>query len=132
MELFKLSDSEIDWIEGFYPALKIDKSSIDGEISFKRNYQGVEIEDSYLISIDLKKHQNSILPKVREIGNRLSQFSEESNLPLADLHINPDDSFCLTIPPEEQKFFIDEEFNWQEFFTNALEPFLFQQLFSEI
>ena len=122
-----LNNGDIEWIHTQYPNLTVDilNKNISGDISFKRDYEGYEISDTYSIRIYLEKKGLSILPKVISISNKIRNIAKKYNMKLDDLHINTDGSFCLAIQDKEEQSF-QNGFTIQEFFNNILEPFLFQ------
>ena len=127
-----LSNKDIEWINTQYPNLTIDilDKNISGDISFKRDYEGYELSDTYSIKIFLENNTTSILPKVISTSEKIIDISKQYNIELDDLHINNDGSFCLVIEDREEELF-EDGFTIQEFFQNSLEPFLFQLSYYE-
>lgn len=65
-----------------------EKAIIEGDLSFKANYSGHEIEDSYSIKISIPPTYPEIPPTTWETGGRIpSRF-----------HRQPDHSLCLEAP----------------------------------
>ena len=123
-----ITKEDIDWVLNRYPNIEYDKSlnSFFGELSFKREYKGIQIADVYNIRVFLNNlDSNTGLPKVICESNKIINIANKYNIDKGDLHINPDGTFCLAIQGEGQNFFKDK-FTMQEFFTNAIEGFLFQ------
>jgi len=127
----KLSKDDISWIEKEYPSLKVQNDIIKGEICFHRAFNNIPILDCFNIKIILKTNEKSMLPKVICIDNRIKNISAKLNLPLDKLHINSDNSFCLTLYLNEKNFFTNGKFNIKEFFKNLLEPYLYWLSFYE-
>ncbi len=97
-----------------------------GELYFRLEYQGVQIADVYPIRAFLNHlDANTRLPKVICESNKIRDIAQKYEVDSCDLHINTDGSFCLAIEGEEESFF-ENKFTIQEFFTNAVEGFLFQ------
>lgn len=120
-----LSEEDKTWIFDEYPSLTITKSRLYGEICFQRTDNNITILECYNIEVSLKYNEKSMLPKVRCIDRKIENIAAYLNKKLDDLHINSDNSFCLTIYPKEKDFFSDKEFNIREFFKNLVEPFLY-------
>lgn len=126
----KLTKEDIEWIETRYPKFKItaDKKYIEGELSFTRGYKGYEISDSYDVKVSLNINNRTMLPKVYETSDKIQKIAKIYNKRLSDLHINPDNSFCLGIPEREAEIF-ENAFTVKEFFIKSVEQFLFQMSF---
>ncbi len=123
-----MTKEDIDWVLNRYPNMEYDKSlnSFFGELSFKREHKGIEIFDVYNIRVFLNNlDSHTRLPKVICESNKIIKVADKYHTNKDDLHINPDGTFCLAIQGEEQIFFKDK-FTIQEFFSNAIEGFLFQ------
>jgi hypothetical protein len=120
-----LSKSDQLWIQNEYPNIKILPNKLSGEICFQRTYNNITILDSFNIEIFLSHNEQSILPKVKCLDNKIENIAKFLNLKMDQLHTNPDGSFCLTVYPKEKSFFTNGQFNIQEFFINLLEPYLY-------
>lgn len=120
-----LSKSDQLWIQNEYPNIKISPNKLSGEICFQRTYNNITILDSFNIEIFLSHNEQSILPKVKCLDNKIENIAKFLNLKMDQLHTNPDGSFCLTVYPKEKSFFTNGQFNIQEFFINLLEPYLY-------
>ena len=125
-----LNKEDIEWIQSQYPKLHIsqDGKYIEGGLNFSRGYKGYHISDSYVIRVSLNIENGTILPKVYELSNKIVQIARMKNKEMSDLHINPDNSFCLCIPEREEELF-DNGFTIKEFFIKSVEQFLFQMSF---
>lgn len=126
----KLKKEDIEWIQAQYPNFRVntDNKTIEGELSFSRRYEGHYIFDSYIVKISLYIEEGTILPKVYEVSDKIIDIAKAKNKRMSDLHINPDNSFCLCIPEREEEIF-ENQFTIKEFFKKSLEPFLFQMSF---
>jgi len=120
-----LSTSDIEWLSKEYPALKITSKKLIGEICIQRIFNSITILDCFNIEVNLKYSEKSILPSIRCTDDKIENISKKLNKKLNDLHINENGTFCLTIYPEEKKFFTASQFNIQEYFKNLVEPFLY-------
>lgn len=120
-----LSSLDIEWLSEEYPSLKITSKKLKGEICIQRIFNDITILDCFNIEVNLKYNEKSMLPSIRCTDDRIENISKELNKKLNDLHINENGTFCLTIYPEEIKFFKDNQFNIQEYFKNLVEPFLY-------
>lgn len=120
-----LSERDKHWIKIEHPSIKISSNKLSGEICFQRTYNNITILDSFNIEIFLSHNEQSILPKVKCLDNKIENIAKSLNLKIDQLHTNPDGSFCLTVYPKEKSFFTNGQFNIQEFFTNLLEPYLY-------
>lgn len=122
-----LTKSDIDWLQKKYPQLIVDtfNNKIYGQISFRLDYEGYKIEDTYSIKVDLNTLDIANLPKVYETSGKIYKVAKKYNVPNDDLHINRDGSFCIMIKGEAKQIF-DNDFIIQEFFYNGIEKFLYQ------
>lgn len=120
-----LSNAETQWLHKNYPDLIISQDTICGEICFCREYEGINIIDNFKIKIILKTKEPSMLPKVGCMDDKIQNIAKRLNKKLDELHVNSDDSFCLTVYPKEKSFFTGGIFNIQEFFEKLLEPYLY-------
>jgi len=125
MSFIVLNNNDMKFIHRFYPDLKIDLENklIYGNVKFVRMYNEIKISDSYQISIDY----NFDFPTVKSLDNKIENLANHLKIPITNLHINPDKSFCLAIQPRMEECFTNGIFNWKEFFANCLEPFLYAQ-----
>ncbi len=123
----KLTKEDIEWIQTRYPKFKVtvDGKYIEGELSFSRGYEGYDISDSYDVKVSLNIDDGTMLPKVYETSDKIQNIAKVYNKELSDLHINPDQSFCLGIPEREAEIF-KNGFTVKEFFIKSVEQFLFQ------
>lgn len=111
-----------------YHGLRVDtnKNIIEGSIDFKCNFEGTRISDIYQIKIDFNLIDPLGLPSVFETGGKIKKIAAKHHVDIHDaLHINSNDSFCITIPGDEKRIF-KKGFSIQEFFSEAIEKFLFQ------
>jgi len=122
-----LTTKDIEWINNQYPKLNIDiiNNKIEGNISFKIDYKGYRITDTYHIRIELSQSDFIKVPKVFEVSTKIDSIVKKYNISTDDLHINPDKSFCIFIEGREKDIF-KNIFTWEEFFQNGIEKFLFQ------
>lgn len=126
--VYQLRQKDIDWVINRYPNIEYDKykNEFFGELCFNREYKGVYISDAYNVRVFLNTiDKYTKLPKVICESNKIQKIAEKYKIGISDLHINPDQTFCLAIEGEEKSFF-KNEFTIQEFFKNAVEGFLFQ------
>ena len=126
--VYQLSQRDIDWVLDRYPNMEYDKykNEFFGELYFNREYNGVSITDAYSVRVFLNAvDKYTKLPKVICESSKIKKIAEKYKISISDLHINPDQTFCLAIEGEEQSFF-KNGFTIQEFFKNAVEGFLFQ------
>jgi hypothetical protein len=68
------------------------------EIVYSTNHPDL-IVDEYEVLIDFNKRDIFGLPKVYELSNKIREFAESKGINSWDIHINPDNSFCLGIFP---------------------------------
>lgn len=129
---FLLKQTDIEWLKSQYSCLHIDfiKNNIQGDISFKINYEGYRASDTYSIMVDLNKLDGFGLPKVYEESGKIYEIAKKYSIGIDGLHINPDGSFCMVIPGKEKDIF-ENGFTIQEFFQNGIEKFLFQMSYYE-
>lgn len=121
-----LTDDDIDWLRCNYKRLEYSsvKNSIEGTIEFDRICDNKRIKDEYDIKIILESGTDSIIPKVFAADNKIKNIAGNLKRPLSDLHVNYDNTFCLTIRDSEHEYFTGR-FNLKEFFENLLEPYLY-------
>jgi len=124
----QLTHKDIDWVIDRYPNMEYDRQNNQfyGELYFKREHQDIAIADAYSVRIffnELDDHTG--LPKVVCETDKIQKIAETHQMAIGDLHINPDETFCLAIKGEEKSFF-KVGFTIQEFFKNSVEEFLFQ------
>ncbi len=123
--VIKLTKKDIGWIKQKYPKLERKSDTIWlGELKFNREFKGVSISSSYSLEINFEPKQGSMLPQVKELGNKIDKISKELNLPIIDLHINNDKTICLCIYKKEKEYFANG-FSVQVFFEDILEPYLY-------
>lgn len=53
----------------------------------------------------LSHNEQSILPKVKCLDNKIENIAKFLNLKMDQLHTNPDGSFCLTVYPKRKIIF---------------------------
>ncbi len=151
--MFDLFINEEDraWLSANYQSLKIQDNKngiteVVGTLNFRMTFleegkyiinpdqsfiDGVKIEDSYEIRIELKPSEISNLPQVYETGSRIKTVARKENLKLEDLHINPKgETACLCIKPEESEN-LPNGFNLKDFFNNLVIPFFYAQSYFE-
>lgn len=146
-----LKDEDEKWLQEHYPALKIRRSDdgvseIAGPFTFNMAFQGegkpyvinpvpnytdgIKIEDTYQIRIELQGSEFSDLPQVYETGSRLQKVAENKKIKKTDLHINPSEAACLCIRPEEPSN-LPDGFSLENFFNILLVPFFYAQSYFE-
>lgn len=118
---------DIEWLEAQYSTLKPDfiSNTLEGCITFKIDYYGYKIEDSYDIKVDFNQLDTLGFPKVFDMSRKIYDISQKYDMDLEDLHLNPGGSFCIAIEGEEKEV-CSNGFDLQEFFENGIEKFLFQ------
>lgn len=127
-----LSKKDLQWIQQKYPRLSFNpqKNSLRGLLFFNREYNSTIIEDNYAIEIMLESKENSILPTVKEINQRIKHIAQDLSKSPLDLHLNVDDTLCLCIKPIEETYF-PNGFDIKIFFEQVLEPYLYWVSFYE-
>jgi len=123
MEKVILTNKDLGLLKDNYSSLKINVSnnSIVGSISFDLTYKDKRIKDTYQIEILLTCGENSILPTVKEIDNKIIKMAKRKKIEIDDLHLNSKDgTLCLIIPPKE-KLRYPNGFNLQEFLDHIQE-----------
>jgi len=153
MELIKISKNEKIWLKNKYPNLRFKKNffkptpKIVGNLEFDMSYdkknspysihydnsyvlKGFRIKDSYQIEIILERSKLSLLPKVKETGNRILKIAEERKLDQRDLHIDLNGFVCLCSRIKEKKY-LPNGFNLEDFFHNLLIPFFYWESYFE-
>jgi len=146
-----LKNHDKEWIKKKYPDLKIDlgikPSKIFGLLKFdmfydleKKSYllnppkdlfsNPYRIKDEYNIEVFLIRPDSSLLPPVREVGQRIKNVALEKKKKIEDLHVNKNDSVCLCFKNEE-KDYLPRGFNLEDFFENIVIPFFYAQSFYE-
>ncbi len=108
----EVTDEEIVAIQNHFPDLYMntERSKIIGELSFDVHYDGKRLHLNpskqreaevfhgyYEIEVRLNRLNVYGLPFVFETGGKIIRFSQENNIPPADLHLNGDGSCCLGI-----------------------------------
>ena len=150
----KISDNEKIEFEKAFPYLKIEwDSSIKGNIFFYSYYnkdthefycdsssvvcydQKYHIKWRYEISIILPKNRNDFVI-VKEIWWKLWKVlknKQEKNILFKkeDLHINPDNTLCLSWP-KTQQYFIKNGLNLAVIMCNLIIPYFYEQRFFEL
>ncbi|MDP2631761.1 MAG: hypothetical protein Q8P30_03285 [Candidatus Uhrbacteria bacterium] len=122
-----LLKKDFKWLEENHPSLKFDvfKNQINGTVSFSRIFKEISIFDTYNISIGLNNPKAlSIIPTVKETGERIGRVAKEVGRKLVDMHVNEDGTLCLCIYEKEREYF-PEGFDLIVFFDQLLEPYLF-------
>lgn len=153
MELIKISKAERNWLKNNYPKLKFQKKlfkpipKVVGNLEFDMSYnkknssysihydnkyipEDFRIKDSYQIEIILERNKLSLLPKVKETGNRILKVAEKRELNHRDLHIDSNGSVCLCVRIEEKKY-LPKGFNLKDFFHELLIPFFYWESYFE-
>ncbi len=145
-----LNDDEIEWLSKNYPELNLVKGEdfdvIKGNFIFKASFNTESkkiiinptgnffneylIEDQYEIEIPMYFKEKSTFPPIKEIGNRMINFSLFNKINPADLHINKDTSLCLCSPILEE-YYLPNEFNLRNFINNLLIPFFYSNSYFE-
>lgn len=136
----ELTQENIEFLNSKYRDLVFDKTTniIHGILHFELIYpddNGVYINDSYNIEINLNRIPNIIIPEVREIGNRIFNFAKSKNIFYGDLHINSEKGELCLIHPlkiyeeyqngfELDKFIkhIENHLYWVSFFEKFNKP----------
>lgn len=147
----ELNSEDKCWLKKEHPDLKIDlqarPSIIFGILKFdmfynfeRKNYilnppeefisNPNRIKDEYNIEVFLIKTDSSLLPPIREAGQRIKSVAATKKKKLEDLHINKDGSVCLCFKKEE-KDYLPRGFNLEDFFKNLVIPFFYAQSFYE-
>ena len=122
--VIKLSKKDRDWINIQYPDLKINSKSISGNFNFNRAYRGYDISDSYKLDIKLNIDEGHHIPKVSIATDKIKNIAQKHNITREDLHLNDDDTLCLTIKSLEHEYF-ENSFTIQEFLKNCVENYLY-------
>jgi len=122
-----LSSKDTEWLATRYPGLKIDieNKMLIGDIYLNRSFKDVTLDNIFSIKVMLEFLPNMLLPKVYETSDKLQNIASKLGLEnIEDIHVNSDDSLCLTIYGKEKECF-SNEFTIVEFFENCLEPYLY-------
>lgn len=134
----KLNTNEIKWLRSCLPGLQYKSSTsiIFGELDFRAAYNndsgelviGVDAKDMdrYLcdvfeIEIHFENLDDNGWPKIYEVGGRYHQIAEKYNVPIADLHINPDNATCCLSLKDGG----NRNFHIQDFFPELVIPFFY-------
>jgi len=123
MEQIILTKENLDFLKKNHPSLRfnVGDNTVVGTIAFNLIYKGKKIKDNYQIEILLTCGENSILPIVKEIDNKIFKMAKRKNIDIADLHLNSKDgTLCLIIPPKEKKRY-PNGFDLQEFLNHIQE-----------
>jgi len=136
---FVIHPEEIEWLKNNFSDLKFNNDTppvINGIFKFEAVYQEESgqkypvIKDSYKIEIRFSNNSLSLLPEVRETGNRISNIISTLGETSADLHVNPDGTVCLC-PYTAEKRKLPNGFNLKDFFNNLLIPYFYGQSYYE-
>lgn len=88
--------------------------SVSGNLIFSAQYNGVSVEDEYVVEISIPRGYPSILPTAKETGGRIPK----------DFHTNPDETLCLGSRIEMRMKFHERE-SLIGFVEDLLIPFLY-------
>ena len=94
--------------------------SVSGKLSFSAQYNGVSIQDEYIVEITVPEDYPEILPTAKEIGGRISK----------DFYTYPDNTLCLGSPIETRIKFRKQE-TLLGFVEDLLIPFLYAYSYRE-
>ncbi len=94
--------------------------AVSGKLSFSAQYNGVSIQDEYVVEITVPEDYPEILPTAKEIGGRISK----------DFHTYPDNTLCLGSPIETRIKFSKQE-TLLGFVEDLLIPFLYAYSYKE-
>jgi hypothetical protein len=122
-----LSSKDTEWLATRYPGLKIDieNKMLIGDIYFNRSFKDVALDNIFSIKVMLEFLPNMLLPKVYETSDKLQNIASKLGLEnIEDIHVNSDDTLCLTIYGRENECF-SGKFTIVEFFENCLESYLY-------
>ena len=122
--VIELKPEEITWLGKSYPNLSLEDGFLRGLVESYREYEGVALNSSFDLEIDLQTKEGSILPKVKETKGKIKNIAKRLGLPPVDLHINKDETICLCIYEKEKEYF-PNRFSIKTFFENVLEPYLY-------
>ncbi len=150
-EIIELSQEDKDWLAANYPAIMLKDMEgvphLSGTLEFDMIYDPLtgqsilnseiidpadkfHINDAYEIDIALTYAKNSILPIVKEVGNRFENLAGTLNIPITDLHANKDNSLCVCARQAERTYF-PEKFELSVFVQELLIPFFYSHSFYE-
>jgi len=124
---YSLNDHDLFWLNQNQQGLKYfpKENIIRGILRVNRIQGDVAIDEQFNIEIHLIKSTNSLAPKIYEVGERISQYAKDLNIPLIDLHTNRNDSsLCLCIY-EEEKEYLPNGFVLSDYIENLVEPFFY-------
>jgi len=123
-ERSELIHQQIDDLTEKYRGLSCVSSSsplsVSGKLSFSAQYNGVSIQDEYIVEITVPEDYPEILPTAKEIGGRISK----------DFHTYPDNTLCLGSPIETRIKFRKQE-TLLGFVEDLLIPFLYAYSYRE-
>ena len=140
----KLTASEIEWLELYFPSLQYESSSskIVGELGFCAAYNSKSGEliigdnarkmprficDVFKVEIHLASLDENGWPKVYEVGGRSHQIGKKCSVETIDLHINPDDSTCCL----SLQYGGHRNFRIEQFFPELVIPFFYKLSYTE-
>ncbi len=102
----RLTTSDTAWIASNHPSLIVLEhprySLVEGKLRFNRIYDGIAIEDSYAIRLELSA-ESEALPRLTETDGRLRRVlaaHPEFKNKLVELHEYPDGHLCLGAPQD--------------------------------
>jgi len=134
MSQLNLTEQDQNWLLNKYPALSVTEEDgvkiVFGEFDFCAIYEGVTLNDSYQIRIELKSSSVSNLPAVFETDRRIRKVAENNNIPIYDLHTYDNNQICLCVKVAEASYF-PNGFSFQGFIANLVEPFFYAQKYFE-
>ncbi len=89
------------------------------------------IRDAYQVEVKFERNKNSLLPQVREIGGRITEFATKTRtMDLKDLHIQPNGSLCLCARQEEARR-MPKGLNFEVLFFDLVYPFFYSHSYYE-
>lgn len=130
----KITDDDQKWLLKNYPRLSISQENgidiISGAFDFSAVYEDYAIQDTYQIRIELQPSSVSDLPTVIETEGRIDSIAKKRNIPIIDLHTNPDGTACLCLRLEESNYFPDG-YSLPIFIEKLVKPFFYAQNYFE-
>ena len=103
-----LNEREREFLKENYTDLLYDAVSgrITGVLNLNREFRAINIKGKYEIEIILETKGESILPKVRETGEKILRIANRKKMNIDDLHLNGmDGELCLMIPLVEKDYY---------------------------